>query len=155
MSIKDTLKGFIDNISLPDVFSKPAWDAGAARKPLLRGIEKTKRQFESGQTKAPNRWWRVSNGVVALTVKVSGETFDINGVATNHMPEERFVEFLGKFKQAVEAGEFDEELKNKGNGDAQVPIAKKPKRVVSEEARANMRAAAQRRKAKREAEAKA
>ncbi len=124
MGIKDTLFGLIDNISLPEVFSRKPHDPAAARKPLLKGIENAKRQFENGQTKAPNRWWKVSNGVVALTVKVSGDTFDINGVATNHMPQERFPEFLDKFKSAVEAGEFDDELANKGNGSATVHIPK-------------------------------
>lgn len=151
MAIKDLL-GFIDN-KLEEVFHRPAWSAEAARKPLLKGIDNAKRQFENGQTKAPNRWWKVSNGVVALTVKVGGDTFDINGVATNHMPEERFVEFLGKFKAVVEAGDFDEELKNKGNGDASVIIPKARKRApMSDEARANMRrAAAAREEAKRAA----
>lgn len=117
------LKGFIDN-SLEAVFHRKEASPEQLRRPLLKGIENAKTQYENGSTKAPNRWWKVSNGVVALTVKVKGDTFDINGVATNHMPAERFVEFLGKFKAAVEAGEFDAELKNKGNGDAEVHIGK-------------------------------
>jgi hypothetical protein len=128
MALKDTFANFFDNTGLAEVFSRPAYDAEKARKPLLKGIDNAKKQFESGQTKAPNRWWKVSNGVVALTVKVNGDTFDINGVATNHMPQERFPEFLAKFKSAVEAGEFDEELKNHGNGDAKVHIAKAPRK---------------------------
>lgn len=124
MAFKDTIKSFIDNTGLAEVFNKPAYDADKARKPLLKGIDNAKKQFENGSTKAPHRWWSVSNGVVALTVKVGGDTFDINGVATNHMPQERFVEFLTKFRTAVEAGEFDEELKAHGNGNAQVHIPK-------------------------------
>lgn len=124
MALKDTFSTFFDNVGLADVFNRPAHDPVKARKPLLKGIETAKTQFEEGKTKGPNRWWSVSNGVVALTVKVSGVTFDINGVATNHMPAERFPEFLAKFKAAVEAGEFDEELENHGNGDAKVHIAK-------------------------------
>ncbi len=124
MAIKESLASFFDNTGLAEVFSRSEPDPAKLRKPLLRGIDKTKTQFENGQTKAPNRWWKVSNGVVALTVKVNGDTFDINGVATNHMPENRFIEFLGKFRAAVEAGEFDDELKNKGNGDAKVHITK-------------------------------
>jgi hypothetical protein len=127
MALKDTLTNFFDNTGLAEVFSRPAYDAEKARKPLLKGIDNAKKQFENGQTKAPNRWWKVSNGVVALTVKVAGETFDINGVATNHMPEERFPDFLAKFRAAVEAGEFDEEIKHHGNGAAQVHIAKAPR----------------------------
>lgn len=129
MAIRDTLSNFFDNTGLADVFAQKPHDPTKARKPLLKGIENAKKQFENGQTKAPNRWWKVSNGVVALTVKVGGDTFDINGVATNHMPQERFPEFLDKFKAAVEAGEFDEELASKGNGDAKVviPKARKPR----------------------------
>lgn len=124
MALKDTLAGFFDNVGLAEVFAKKADDPTKARKPLLRGIDTAKRQFENGQTKVPNRWWKVSNGVVALTVKVAGDTMDINGVATNHMPQERFIEFLDQFRAAVEAGEFDQELANKGNGDAKVHIPK-------------------------------
>lgn len=128
------LKGFIDN-TLETVFNRKEPDALSLRKPLLKGIDNAKTQFENGSTKAPGRWWKVSNGVVALTVKVRGDTFDINGVATNHMPQERFTDFLGKFRTAVEAGEFDAELKNHGNGDAKVHIAKadKPKRQRRQE----------------------
>ena len=124
MALKDTLASFFDNTGLAEVFSRKEADPAKLRKPLLKGIDNAKKQFENGQTKAPNRWWKVSNGVVALTVKVGGDTLDINGVATNHMPQERFVEFLGKFKAAAEAGEFDAELKNKGNGDAEVHVPK-------------------------------
>ena len=128
MALKDKLFGLIDNVGLSEVFSRKHPDPKMLRAPLLKGIDTARRQFESGVTKAPNRWWKVSNGVVALTVKVAGDTFDINGVATNHMPEDRFVEFLDAFKAAVEAGEFDEELKHKGNGEAKVVIPKAGRR---------------------------
>lgn len=127
MGIRDTLAGFIDNTGLAEKFKLTPVDPVKARKPLLDGIKRTRDQFAARATttsKAPNKWWQVKNGVVALTVKVNGDTFDINGVATNHMPEERFGEFLDKFEQAVNAGEFDTELKNKGNGDAKVRIPK-------------------------------
>jgi len=127
MGIKDTFAGFIDNVGLAETFNLKPHDPAKARKPLLDGIKRTREQFAKraeGVSKAPNKWWMVKNGVVALTVKVHGDTFDINGVATNHMPEERFEEFLGKFEEAVHAGEFDEELTHKGNGDAKVRIPK-------------------------------
>lgn len=129
MAIKETLTNFFDNIGLAEVFNRPAHDPAKARKPLLKGIETAKKQFENGQTKAPNRWWKVSNEVVALTVKLGGDVFSINGVDTNHMPQERFVEFLDKFTTAVNAGEFDEELAHHGNGDAKVRIAKAPRKA--------------------------
>ncbi|WP_288484825.1 hypothetical protein [uncultured Novosphingobium sp.] len=127
MALKDTLSGFIDNTGLAEVFSRKPHDPSKDRKPLLDGIARTREQFKKRDkevSKAPNKWWQLRNGVVALTVKVKGDTFDINGVATNHMPEERFEEFLTAFEKAVNAGEFDEELGNKGNGDAKVHISK-------------------------------
>lgn len=129
MSIKTDLFSFIDNTGLAEVFQRKPHDPRAARKPLLAGIENARKQFTQTPRvlRAPNRWWKINNGVVALTVKIKGDTFAINGVATNHMPEDRFEEFLGRFKQAVEAGEFDEELANKGNGDVKVLIPKADK----------------------------
>jgi hypothetical protein len=78
-----------------------------ARRPLLRGIDRTLAQFKTGSSGTPTGWYRMRNGVVALTVKFVGNTFDINGEATNHLPVERFEEFLGHLRTAVEAGEFD------------------------------------------------
>ena len=131
MSVKNALFGLIDNTGLAELFKRKPLDPTAARKPLLAGIENARKQFTQTPRvlRAPHRWWKVNNGVVALTVKIKGDTFDINGVATNHMPEDRFEEFLTRFRQAVEAGEFDEELANKGNGDAKVLIPKADKRA--------------------------
>jgi len=142
------LIGIIDN-KLKDVFERRAADPAKARKPLLKGIDRTLEQFNAGKT-GPNQWWRVKNGVVALTVKVQGDTFDINGVATNHMPEDRFVEFLGKMRDAVDAGAFDAELANKGNGDAKVRIPK-ASNLSPEAAKARGEKAAATRRANREA----
>jgi hypothetical protein len=127
MSLKEALLGFIDNVSLPAIFSRKAENLKELRQPLLRGISNAKRQFESGQTRAPHRWWKLSNDVVALTVKVSGNAFLINGSDTNHIPSDRFGDFLDKFTAAVDAGEFDDELRHKGVGDAilKVPKAKR------------------------------
>lgn len=129
MALRDTLFTLIDNVGLAETFKLKPHDPAKARQPLLKGIDSAKKQFENGQTKAPNRWWKVSNNVVALTVKLAGDTFTINGVQTNHMPAERFPEFLDKFKSAVESGEFDKELASHGKGDAKVHIA--PKRQSS------------------------
>lgn len=143
MALKD-LKSLIDN-SLEAVFHRKEPSKEQLRAPLLKGIETATTQFQNGATRAANRWWKASNGVVALTVKLKGETFDINGVATNHFPEERFGDFMSAFKSAVEAGEFDAELANHGNGDAQVHIGKKRAapgggtRSYSEQSKLNIR----------------
>ncbi len=154
MALNDLFGMFNDK--LEEVFHRPAWDANAARKPLLKGIKTAREQFEAGRTKAPNRWWTVSNDVVALEVKVGGKTFDLNGKKVNHLPSDSFVPFLDKFKEKVEAGEFDEELKNGGEGDASVVIPKARKRApMSDAAKENMRQAALRREAAKKAAAEA
>ena len=148
MMVLDSLRSLIDN-TLEAVFNRPAHDPVRARKPLLSGIERARTQFENG-SKAPNRWWKVRNGVVAFTVKAGGNTFDINGVATNHMPEDRFLEFLDKMKAAIEAGAFDAEIANKGNGTAKVRIPKRSRGISREAAQQRGRKAAETRAANKE-----
>ena len=99
MALKDYL-GLIDN-GLKHLFDRKANDPAKARRPLIRGIDRTLAQFKTGSTGTPTGWYRLKNGVVALTVKVGGNTFDINGVATNHMPVGRFEEFLTAMRAAV------------------------------------------------------
>jgi hypothetical protein len=140
MSLKEALLGFIDNVSLPAIFSRKAENLKELRQPLLKGISNAKRQFENGQTRAPHRWWKLSNDVIALTVKVSGNIFMINGVETNHIPSDRFADFLDKFAAAVDAGDFDDELRHKGAGDATVKIPK-PKRAATKPAQTSKPAA--------------
>jgi hypothetical protein len=124
MSLKEALLGFIDNVSLPAIFSRKAENLKELRQPLVKGIANAKRQFENGQTRAPHRWWKLSNDVVALTVKVRGNVFRINGVETNHIQSDRFADFLDKFTAAVDAGDFDDELRHEGAGDVAVKIPK-------------------------------
>jgi len=122
MALKDYL-GIIDN-GLKHLFDRKATDPAKARRPLIRGIDRTLAQFKTGSSGTPTSWYRTKNGVVALTVKVGGNTFDINGVATNHMPVDRFEEFLTAMRAAVDAGEFDAELAHEGDGEAEVHIPK-------------------------------
>jgi len=154
MSITDALFGIIDNVGLKDVFHRRETDLASLRAPLLKGIERSREQFGKG-ARGPNRWWSVKNGVVALTVKLRGDMFDINGVTTNHMPEDRFPEFLDRFREAVNAGEFDAELINHGEGTAQVHIGKAGKErrsgISAEAAKARGAKAAASRRANREA----
>ena len=140
----------IINNGLRDTFERATADPARARRPLLKGIDRAAEQFASGKP-GPRGWWRVRNGVVALTVKVNGDTFDINGVATNHMPADRFAEFLGKMREAVNAGAFDAELANKGNGDAKVRIGKRPRTISPEAAKARGQKAAETRRANKAA----
>ena len=149
MALKDYLT-IIDN-GLKQLFDRKAEDPAKARRPLLRGIDRTLAQFKAGSTGTPTGWYRTKNGVVALTVKVGGDTLDINGAATNHLPADRLEEFLVALRAAVEAGAFDAELANHGKGDAEVAIPKRKAPTISPEAaKARGIKAAASRKANRE-----
>jgi hypothetical protein len=149
MALKDYL-GVINN-ALKSVFDRKPVDPTKARRPLLRGIDRTLAQFKNGSKGTPSGWYQLKNGVVALTVKVAGDTFDINGVATNHMPADRFEEFLERMRAAVEGGEFDAELAHHGDGDARVPVTRRKVAPISPEAaKARGIKAAATRKANRE-----
>ncbi|UAJ12747.1 hypothetical protein [Polymorphobacter megasporae] len=154
MPLKDYL-GVIDN-ALKQVFDRKAVDPTKARRPLLRGIDRTMAQFKTGSSGTPTGWYRVKNGVVALTVKVASDTFEVNGEATNHLPADRFEEFLLSMRAAVEAGAFDKELADNGAGNAEVQIPKRAPGSISPEA-AKLRGvkAAATRKANRENKNKA
>ncbi len=132
MALRDFLS-IIDN-GLKEVFDRKAVDPAKARRPLLRGIDRALAQFRSGSSGTTTGWYRLKNGVIALTVKVDGNTFDLNGAATNHLPADRFEEFLASMRAAVEAGEFDAELANKGHGDAAVAVPKRRSPTISPEA---------------------
>ena len=149
MALKDYLT-IIDN-GLKQLFDRKAEDPAKARRPLLRGIDRTLAQFKAGSTGTPTGWYRTKNGVVALTVKVGGDTLDINGAATNHLPADRLEEFLVALRAAVKAGAFDAELANHGKGDAEVAIPKRKAPTISPEAaKARGIKAAASRKANRE-----
>ena len=150
MALKDYLN-VIDN-KLKAAFDTKPVNPAKARRPLLRGIDRALRQFRSGSAGVPTGWYRLKNGIVALTVKVDENTFEINSTATNHLPADRFEEFLEQMRKAVDAGEFDAELANKGDGDAEVPIPEpKTSRISPEAAKARGAKAAATRKANRAA----
>lgn len=144
MALSDVLSFFKPD--LKSKYEEQPVDLSKARKPLLRGIANARKQFENGTTKVPNRWWSASNGVVAFTPKLDGRILEINGVGTNHMPEDRFVEFLDVMAAAVEAGDFDDVIAAHGVGNTDVQIAPKPakggsggKRTLSELGRLRIR----------------
>ena len=132
MALKDYL-GIIDN-GLKQLFDRKAEDPAKARRPLIRGIYRTLAQLNAGSTGTPTGWYRIRNGVVALTVKVGGDTLDINCAATNHLPVDRFETFLIAMRAAVDAGEFDAELANQGKGDTEVVLPKRKAPTISPEA---------------------
>ena len=150
MALKNYLN-IIDN-GLKHLFDRKAEDPAKARRPLVRGIDRTLAQYKSGSAGTATGWYKIRNGVVALTVKVGGDTFDINGAATNHLPADRFEDFLTAMRAAIEAGEFDAELANHGKGDAGVAMRRQRRAstISPEAAKARGVKAAASRKANRE-----
>ncbi|MBB5709423.1 hypothetical protein [Sphingomonas xinjiangensis] len=122
MALADLFKFFTSDAT--EKYHEPAFDPAKARKPLLKGIERSKIQFENDSLKSPNRWFSIKNGVVAFHPKLDGRPLVINGLEENHMPSERFVEFLELMRKEVEAGEFDEVIAAHGKGNVDVHIGK-------------------------------
>ena len=54
MALKDYL-GIIDN-ELKHLFDRKAADSAKARRPLLRGIDRTLAQFKTGSSGTPTSW---------------------------------------------------------------------------------------------------
>jgi len=131
MALKD-LFGLIDD-KLADVFHAKKADPVTLRAPVLRALERTRDQFLATEPARGPKWIRISNGVVAFTPTLrGGHPLPINGQTTVYVPSERFIEFLDRMTEAVEAGEFDAELENPGNGAGQtakvkVPTTRKPR----------------------------
>jgi hypothetical protein len=162
MALKDKLTGFIDNLGLKDAFETQPRDATKARQPVLRGLDKTLDQFQNGKVKAPNKWWSANNNVVAFSPSHNGAPLLVNAQTTNFIPAERFADFLGAMKAAVEAGEFDDEIeqldKGRGSagGSAQVKVPRASgTRAFSEQSRANISVAGRRKGGKTDAEIEA
>ncbi|MEG8041117.1 hypothetical protein QP166_17905 [Sphingomonas sp. LR60] len=112
MGMMDSLAGFIDNEGLAEAFAVRSDDLEKTRRPLLDGIVRTREQFAERRTiNGGGRWWQAQNGVVAFTVKLGGTPLALSGSATNHIPEARFMAFLDKLEQIVNAGALDDALK--------------------------------------------
>ena len=117
MALKDKLSSFIDNLTGKESYETRPRDVVKARHPVLRGLDKTLDQFENGKTKAPGKWWSVSNDWVAFSPTHNGAPLLVNAQTTNFIPSGQFAAFLGAMKAAVEAGEFDDEIEQLDAGD--------------------------------------
>jgi|GEM_PF-5109244 hypothetical protein len=96
---------------LRDEFESKPYDASKARKPLLTGIERTIKQFNSSTpSKAPNKWYKVNGKAVELRVKVGNQTLPLGSKDANLIATDRFPAFLADFMLAVEAGDYDADL---------------------------------------------
>ncbi len=108
MALKDMVAFVKDG--LEQQFNTKPRDPAAARKPLLKGIDKTLDQFNAGRTRVPNRWWVANNGVVAFSPTLKGTPLVLNGGTTSHVETADFPAFLEAFRHAVEEGELDGEI---------------------------------------------
>ncbi len=153
MSLKDVLS-FIDD-KLEAVFHSKPHDPSKARQPVLKRIVAAKHQFESGTTKVPNRWWTVSNNVVAFKPTVNGKPLLINGKPVSHVPAERFPNFLDKLYAAVEAGELDNSIEPASGPGDHFPWKEKAKRKQTPQGSVNIKVSGMRRGGKSDADIRA
>ncbi|EIZ78261.1 hypothetical protein WSK_3143 [Novosphingobium sp. Rr 2-17] len=115
MSLKDLLS--LADDKLHEVFSRKPHDPSKARKPIIKGIERTRDQFLATEPAKGRKWFKVSNNVVELTLP-----FAIDGKNTFYVPGERAVEFLDKLKATVESGDLDKDIEA-GAGERPVSAA--------------------------------
>ena len=115
MALKNML-ALVDD-KLADVFHTKKSNAAKLRSPVLKAIERTRSQFTGdGMVRGP-KWFKLSNGVVALTPTLrGGRSLQVDGQATVFITGDRFLEFLDHMQAAVEAGEFDDQLAVRDNG---------------------------------------
>lgn len=108
---KIDLSKYIDN-SLRAEFDAKPYDPSKGRKQVLAGIKRTQEQFGAATpSKAPNKWFKATDKIVRFKPKVGSGVLPIGGEEENHIPTAQFPGFLSDFAKAVEAGDFDNEIK--------------------------------------------
>lgn len=127
MAIKDLL-ALADN-ALHAVWSKPAekpYDPTKDRAKIIKGIEKTKSDYESATPTKGKKWIVMRNGVAKITlpfaIAENGSEFLI--------PAERVPDFLATLKKEVEAGSLDQDIKA-GKPATGTTTARKPRAASS------------------------
>lgn len=108
------MAGFLDLIdnTLGTHFNTPVYKPEDGRKKLIRVIDLAAKQHKDGITRAPNRSWAAGNNkAISFSPKIDGKPVRLEGKETNYLPAEHFQEFLQAFKEAVENGDFDKEIK--------------------------------------------
>lgn len=116
MSLKDLLA--LADDSLAELFNRKAHDPAKARLAIIKGIDRTRNQFESPTPLKGRKWFRVKNDVVRFE-----PPFAIGSDRVHHIPSERFGEYLTKLRSVVESGDLDHVLSSKE------PKATNPNRV--------------------------
>ncbi len=115
------MAGFLELIdnTLGTHFDTPVYKPETGRKKFIKQIELTEGQHKAGTTNAPKRQWAIGNNdAVRYTPKIDGKPVLIGGKESNHVPNERFPDFLAGLKAEVEAGGLDKEIKAALDGEA-------------------------------------
>ena len=100
----------IDN-SLARGFNAPVYDPKKGREALVAVVDKAAEQHKNGETPNIRSWKLGNNGAISFTAKVRRAIVPIGGAETNHVPAERFQDFLKALRAAIVAGELDNEIK--------------------------------------------
>ena len=105
---KVDLSKFIDNNLKAEFLAKP-YSVEKDRGKLAARFTTALNQFPS--SKAPNKIWKLSNGVVEVKVPLGSGLLTIGGSTINYVPESQFKGFIAALVDATNEGEFDGALK--------------------------------------------
>lgn len=103
MALEEFLKSVDD--SLEKVFNEKIIDPSKKRKQLIALLDKISNQFAEGKSKGTG--WQIRNGVVKLTVRLSGIPLNIGAQEAFLIPADRFADAITNLKIATEKGELD------------------------------------------------
>ena len=143
------LSKFIDN-SLKSEFQAKPYTVDKDRAKLVARFSKAADQFPN--SKAPNKIWKLANGVVEVRVPLGSGALNINGSTTNYVPEGQFKGFITALIEATQAGEFDGALKAIQTAPQAPQKASSGTRTFSEASKLNIRVGGFRRGGKSDAE---
>jgi hypothetical protein len=134
MALSDFLS--LVDAKLHDVFHHTAPDPTKARKPFIKKIDATIKQFSEGkQPRGADKWWSANNNVVMFSPTLDGREIKIGKVYPLPIPAERFADALNHLKASVDAGELDDQLVGDGT-EAPVKATKKRAAPAGESGRA-------------------
>ena len=100
MALKDLLS--LADDKLAELFNRKKDDPNKARKRIVKGIDRTHAQFHAKEPALGPKWFTHKNDVVRFK-----PPFEIGGKSEHYVPSDRFPDYLGHLKGAVEAGELD------------------------------------------------
>lgn len=106
------LSKFIDN-SLAAEFAAKPYNPARGINLFIDALNRTREQFNSSEpSKAPNKWFKAQNGIVAFTAKMNGNVIPVEGNDTNFIPSAQFDGFLTALSTFVGNGKLDPEIKS-------------------------------------------